>query len=1041
MKKIADVLFSPYLMGSLIILFAVSIAVATFIENDYGSAAARASVYNARWFELLLLFLVINVTGMIFRLKLFKRKKFSVFLFHIAFLIILAGAALTRYVGFEGVMHIREGSETNQILSQNIFFTVRTSDKTEEGFYRKDTRLSGYSNRNFSETVKLDGQKYQFSLDEVLFNAIEAPIPDPNGGPVIQLVAFGREFQQNVLIRSGETKDIQGINISFNREDFTEGIHIRLEDTVLTIQFPEDAITNSMKGRQEKQLKKNISHPFEKREIYLIGGIQLVLNEFYERATTKWIATPQATHSSGKDIFVFSVTANGVTTKANVISRINQPGTETAVDMNGTSLYLSYGKILITLPFSIRLEDFQMERYPGSNSPSSFASEVTLIDEENNVEEPFEIYMNKILKHKGFRFYQSSYDPDEAGTILSVNHDFIGTFITYTGYFILVFGILWSIFNRQSRLRIIARKNTNNPGNHTVTLLILLLGLFFVSAGSASAQTSEMVPIEDKVIANKHFKKFGGLLVQDNKGRIEPVNTLASDIMRKVTKEEKFMGYQPTQIFLGMLTDPGYWQNVPLIKIGNANLATALGVKGKYGSLMDFVDMTKRGEYKIRDFVNEAYSKTPGERDKFDKEVIAVDERVNICYMIFTGTILDIFPAPGDENNTWYSPDDAYLHVPQSDSLFIREIPQLYFQAVMESVKSDDWELTEEYLDAMQTYQYRNASVELPARSKVKLEIFYNNFNLFRKLFPFYSLLGLMLLALMILKILSPRLNVKSYITFLIILLTIGFVAHTINLGIRWYVSGHAPWSNGYESMIYVAWATMLAGFIFARKSLITLAATSILASLTLLVAHLSWMNPEITNLVPVLKSYWLTFHVSIITASYGFLGLGALLGLLNLILMWLKNSGNRDRMDTQILELTRINEMTLVLGLYFLTIGTILGAVWANESWGRYWGWDPKETWSLITILVYTFILHMRQIPGLNNTYSFNLSALVGFGSVLMTYFGVNYYLSGLHSYAGGDPVPVPSFVYFILIAIFLIAAFAYRKARKFEPRATIGE
>jgi cytochrome c-type biogenesis protein CcsB len=195
-------------------------------------------------------------------------------------------------------------------------------------------------------------------------------------------------------------------------------------------------------------------------------------------------------------------------------------------------------------------------------------------------------------------------------------------------------------------------------------------------------------------------------------------------------------------------------------------------------------------------------------------------------------------------------------------------------------------------------------------------------------------------------------------------------------------------------------------------------------------------MNPEITNLVPVLKSYWLTFHVSIITASYGFLGLGALLGLLNLFLILLKTDKNKERIRNQIEDLTRINEMTLILGLYFLTVGTLLGAIWANESWGRYWGWDPKETWSLVTILVYTFITHMRHIPGLKNEYSFNLSAVIGFGSVLMTYFGVNYYLSGLHSYAQGDPVPVPTFVYYLLITILLLALFSYSNERKFKPQ-----
>jgi cytochrome c-type biogenesis protein CcsB len=237
--------------------------------------------------------------------------------------------------------------------------------------------------------------------------------------------------------------------------------------------------------------------------------------------------------------------------------------------------------------------------------------------------------------------------------------------------------------------------------------------------------------------------------------------------------------------------------------------------------------------------------------------------------------------------------------------------------------------------------------------------------------------------------------------------------------------------SNGYESMLFISWVTLLAGLIFSRKSLLTLAATSVLGGLTLMVAHLSFMDPEITNLVPVLRSYWLTLHVSVITGSYGFLGLGAILGLVVMVMMLFVRPVNRERISAVIDELTVINYRTLTLGLYFLTIGTFLGAIWANESWGRYWGWDPKETWSLITIIVYTLVTHSRMIPGMKDTYTFNLLSLFTFSSVLMTYFGVNYYLSGLHSYAGGDPVPVPVFVYVsvaVLVGLALAAGYRYR-------------
>ena len=276
-------------------------------------------------------------------------------------------------------------------------------------------------------------------------------------------------------------------------------------------------------------------------------------------------------------------------------------------------------------------------------------------------------------------------------------------------------------------------------------------------------------------------------------------------------------------------------------------------------------------------------------------------------------------------------------------------------------------------------------------------------------------------------QVLSSRTNFKWIIRVLVGIIIALFALHTLGLAIRWYVAGHAPWSNGYETMIYISWGTVLSGLLFSRNSKITLATTAILASVTLMVANLSWLDPQVTNLVPVLKSYWLVIHVAIITASYSFLGVGALLGFLNLILIGLQNKNNFSRLKGTIEELTNINEMNLIIGVFLVTIGTFLGAVWANESWGRYWGWDPKETWALVTVLVYSFIIHMRLIPGMNGVYGFNFAALIGFSSVLMTYFGVNYYLSGMHSYAAGDPVPVPTFVYYTVAIVFLVSLQSY--------------
>ncbi len=338
--------------------------------------------------------------------------------------------------------------------------------------------------------------------------------------------------------------------------------------------------------------------------------------------------------------------------------------------------------------------------------------------------------------------------------------------------------------------------------------------------------------------------------------------------------------------------------------------------------------------------------------------------------------------------------------------------------------------------ESVTAYQQRFSKYTLPPESKTKIEILYYRLAIFEKLFPFYATIGLIMIIGLIVMVIKGKKETSFFVRILGWVLIAGFIFHTAGLAMRWYIAGHTPLSNGYESLIFISWVTLLAGLIFSRKSAFALSATAVLAGMTLMVAHLSFMDPEITNLVPVLKSYWLTLHVSVITGSYGFLGLGAILGIITMILLSLSNNRNKERISNTIDELTVINFKTLTLGLYFLTIGTFLGAVWANESWGRYWGWDPKETWSLITIIVYAFVTHSRMIPGMKNVFTFNLLSLFAFSSVLMTYFGVNYYLSGLHSYAAGDPVPVPSFVYIAVIVLVALSVTGYLNYRKWEKK-----
>jgi len=355
-----------------------------------------------------------------------------------------------------------------------------------------------------------------------------------------------------------------------------------------------------------------------------------------------------------------------------------------------------------------------------------------------------------------------------------------------------------------------------------------------------------------------------------------------------------------------------------------------------------------------------------------------------------------------------------------------------YLKAANDAMASGNWELANEQLNRIKSYQLINGGTNLPSKSKINLEIFYNTINIFGSLAITYAILGFLLLMMHLFSIFKFKSGLDKYLNFALYPFALVFIIYTAGLAIRWYISDHAPWSNGYETMIFVGWAASLSGLLFARKSPITLAVTGILSAIALFVAGMSWMNPEITNLVPVLKSYWLIIHVAIITSSYGFLAMGALLGMLNLILMSTRSKKNAPRLKDSIQEISYIIEMALIIGLIMLSIGCFIGGVWANESWGKYWGWDPKETWALVSILVYSAILHLRNVPKANNQFVLSSLALMGFSTIIMTFFGVNYYLSGMHSYAQGTPPPIPVFVYFIIVGVISLVLLAYNSEKR---------
>lgn len=536
--------------------------------------------------------------------------------------------------------------------------------------------------------------------------------------------------------------------------------------------------------------------------------------------------------------------------------------------------------------------------------------------------------------------------------------------------------------------------------------------------------------LKHSAVSAEHAEAFSELVVQDYKGRMKPVHTLSRELMRKIYRKESYKGLNANQILLSMLVNSQDWYGENIIKLGkHQDILKAIGAKGDFASYEDFFDAN--GNYKLRDEVRRVYNLNPKDRGVYEKELLKVDERLNILNTMFTGGLLKIIPDTNDENNTWIS---NHSHGNGHDSQIATNFFNSYTIALKNGIQTKDYSDANSLVAQLKDYQFKKGGDIMPSTTKIHAEILLNKLNVFNRLALLYFLLGIAFLFFLFLSVFKPRVKLKTIYKILFTLVVIGFAFHTIGLCLRWYISGRAPWSNGYESMIYIAWTTTLAGIIFTRKSFGGLAATMVLAATILMVSMLSFLDPEITPLIPVLKSYWLTIHVSLEAGSYGFLMLGAIIGLINLSLLIFANNTNKERIKAIITEMSYISELTLTGGLVMVSIGTYLGGVWANESWGRYWGWDAKETWALVTVLVYAFILHMRITPKLTGLFAYNVSTIFGLATVIMTYYGVNYYLSGLHSYATGDPVPIPSWVYIVVACIVTITILAFFKKRKYK-------
>ena len=686
------------------------------------------------------------------------------------------------------------------------------------------------------------------------------------------------------------------------------------------------------------------------------------------------------------------------------------------------------GTLRYALPFEVELVRFTLTRYPGSASPSAYESELLVHVEGQTI--PVRVSMNNVLDVKGYRFFQASYDPDEKGTVLSVNRDVEGRNITYTGYLLLLAGLLYSLFGSHTRFRQLARQLNKLGGKVLIGIVGCCCCLSAWAQTAVSAAPAEEIVLR-QVVDPSHAARFGRLPMQSPAGRMMPINTFSSELLRKLHKADRFGQLNGDQFLLSLLAMPEKWVHIPLIAFSNQALANYYELSTPACAYVELFDTN--GHYKLQERLEAAYAKMPAQRNAFDKDLIKLDEQINIFHQLIRYQWLPIFPLRGDPAHKWYAPGEDLSAFSGKDSLFVSQIMGWYLQEVREGLKTDDWKKADEVLAMIDTYQQAQEEILDIRPAKMEAEIRYNQLDLFRQCKKGYLILGGLLLVCAFAALFNPRRSLRYVMRGLIGLIIGVFLLHIYGMGMRWYIGGYAPWSNSYETMVYVAWATVCAGLFFLRKSTLTFALATLFGGVILFVSGLNWMDPQIGTLVPVLKSPWLMFHVAVIVGAYGFFGISCLIGLTNLVMMSLSRQRTSQLVEMRIRELSLVSEMSLWVGLALMTVGTFLGAIWANESWGRYWGWDPKETWALITMIVYAIVTHLRMAKDGCSLWLFNLLSVIAFYSVLMTFLGVNYLLSGMHSYGQNDHVDQLFFYFYLsLFLVALLAFFAHKRQKR---------
>ena len=712
---------------------------------------------------------------------------------------------------------------------------------------------------------------------------------------------------------------------------------------------------------------------------FLIWAVLAALGAFYIIKRKVKCASTLALHLSFIIILLGALLTHISAKRGMIHLRIGQP-TDTYMAQDEEQ-----GMKEEKLPFSLCLQKFEAKMHDGTNAVADYSSKFTVIDGDDKSEG--EVSMNNIYSHRSYRLYQSSYDEDGKGSVLAINADPYGIPVTYTGYALLFISLVWMLFDPKGGYRKLLKSPLLKKGA-LMTALILSMG---------NIQTLHAEPatgnLQNAVLPKETAEKFGELHILYN-DRICPVQTFALDFCKKIYGARSYQGLTAEQVISGWVFYGNTWANEPFIKIKSGEMKTAMNLPD-YASLNTFFNR-EMGGYTIGQYVQEYYN---GQQDKFHQQAADIDSKIQIIMELREGISLKVLPYTFTKNvkatkdhpfikagtTTWFAPVDKLpLAVEQQHALYIKNV----FSLLNGDVKAGNISRVNEFFVKMKKYQEVSSGNSLPTATQYKAERINNAFPFATILFMANLTLGFIALFYTIYRMTKKR-EIKVLNIALPILLGVFFLALTFGLALRWIISGNVPMSNGYESMLTVAWFVMLISILMQLRIRIVMVFGFLISGFFLLVSHINQMDPAIGQIMPVLNSPLLSIHVSIIMMSYALLSLTFICGIMGICL---RSHGE---------ELQALSCIFLYPALTTMGFGIFIGAIWANVSWGNYWSWDSKETWALITFMIYAVVVHTQSLPVFRKPLVYHIYITLAFLSIAMTYFGVNYFLTGMHSYA----------------------------------------